>query len=78
MAKIGIPDQGTADVAVGLQWNIGDLEPEESWSIRITFYFGETAGIYADAGPDKVVGKGQPVVLDASGSMSVSNITSYE
>ena len=72
------PDEGTSDVAVGLQWNIGDLEPQESWSIEITFYFGETAGIYADAGPDQVVGRGQPVVLDASGSRSVSNITRYE
>lgn len=72
------PETGTGDCAVGMQWNVGDMNPRESWEITLTFYFGEVAGIRADAGPDQTVGRGQPVTFDASGSSSVSTITTYE
>ena len=72
------PEEGAADVAVGMQWNLGDLGPGRSWQINITFYFGGSAGIYVDAGPHQTVGLGRPVRLDASRSTSVGTITSYE
>jgi len=72
------PDEGAADVAVGMQWNLSDLGPGRSWQINITFYFGGSAGIYVDAGPHQTVGFGRPVRLDASRSTSVGTITSYE
>jgi len=34
------PENGTADVAVGMQWNAGDLAPGQSEQIVVTFYFG--------------------------------------
>jgi len=72
------PETGTADCGIALQWDAGDLAPQASWDLTITFYFGEAAGIEANAGPDQTVGRGQPVTFDASGSSSVSNITTYE
>lgn len=72
------PEVGTADVAVGMQWNLSDLSPGESWNITIRFEFGGSAGIYVDAGPHQTVGIGRPVVLDASRSESVGRIVSYE
>jgi hypothetical protein len=72
------PDSGCADCGVALQWDAGDLAPHDSWDLTITFYFGEAAGIEANAGPDQSIGRGQPVTFDASGSSSVSNITTYE
>jgi len=72
------PDEGAADVAVGMQWNLSDLGPGRSWQINITFYFGGSAGIYVDAGPHQTMGLGRPVRLDASRSTSVGTITSYE
>lgn len=72
------PEDGTADVAVGMQWNLSDLGPGESWNVSITFEFGGSAGIYVDAGPHRTVGAGRPVVLDASRSESVGRMISYE
>ncbi len=72
------PDNGTADVAVGLQWNAGDLSPGQSWRINVTFSFGGSSGIYVDAGPEQTVGINRPVVLDASRSTSVGRILYYE
>jgi len=72
------PEEGAADVAVGMQWNLSDLGPGRSWQITITFYFGGSSGIYVDAGPHQTVGLGRPVRLDASRSTSVGTITSYE
>lgn len=72
------PENGTADVAVGMQWNAGDLAPGQSWQIVITFYFGGSSGIYVDAGPEQTVGRNRPVVLDASRSTSVGSILYYE
>lgn len=72
------PDNGTADVAVGLQWNAGDLSPGQSWRVNVTFSFGGSSGIYVDAGPEQTVGINRPVVLDASRSTSVGRILNYE
>jgi subtilase family serine protease/uncharacterized membrane protein len=72
------PASGTADCGIALQWDAGNLTPGAFWDLTITFYFGEAAGIEANAGPDQTVGRGQPVTFDASRSSSVSNITSYE
>jgi hypothetical protein len=72
------PESGTTDCGIALQWDAGDLAPQASWDLTITFHFGETAGIEANAGPDQIVGRGQPVTFDASGSSSVGNITTYE
>jgi subtilase family serine protease/uncharacterized membrane protein len=72
------PESGAADCGIALQWDAGDLLPQASWDLTITFYFGEAAGIEANAGPDQLVGRDQPVTFDASGSSSVSNITTYE
>lgn len=72
------PEDGTADVAVGMQWNAGDLAPGQSWQIVVTFYFGGSSGIYVDAGPEQTVGRNRPVVLDASRSTSVGTILYYE
>jgi len=72
------PASGTADCGVALQWDAGNLTPLASWDLTITFYFGEAAGIEANAGPDQTVGRGQPVTFNASGSSSVGTITSYE
>ena len=68
----------TKDCGIALQWDAGDLLPQASWDLTITFYFGEAAGIEANAGPDQTVGCGQPVTFDASRSSSVSTITTYE
>ena len=73
------PETGTDDVAVGMEWDVGDLSPGEYWDITITFWFGESGGIYADSGPEQVVSKGQPVLLNASRSASIGGeIISYE
>ncbi|GEM_PF-520827 len=72
------PEEGTADVAVGMQWNAGDIPPGGSWDITLTFNFGGTAGIIAHAGLDQAALAGTPVVLDASRSSSVGDIISYE
>lgn len=72
------PESGRADCGVALQWDAGDLAPQASWDLTITFYFGEAAGIEANAGPDQNAGRSQPVTVNASGSSSVSNIISYE
>jgi parallel beta-helix repeat protein len=72
------PENGTADVAVGMQWNAGDLAPGQSWQIVVTFYFGGSSGIFVDAGPEQTVGRNRPVVLDASRSTSVGSILHYE
>lgn len=72
------PDNGTSDVAVGMQWNAGDLTPGQSWRINVTFSFGGSSGIYVDAGPEQTVGINRPVVLDASRSTSVGRILYYE
>jgi len=72
------PENGTADVAVGMQWNAGDLSPGQSWQIVVTFYFGGSSGIFVDAGPEQTVGRNRPVVLDASRSTSVGRILYYE
>lgn len=71
------PSSGTADGGVGLQWNIGDLAPGQSWEVTLTFFFGGAAGIQALI-PDRTVGRGQEVTLDASASNSVDQIVSYE
>jgi hypothetical protein len=72
------PESDTADCGIALQWDAGDLAPQASWDLTITFYFGEAAGIEANAGPDQNAGRSQPVTFDASGSSSVGNITTYE
>ena len=72
------PESSTADCGIALQWDVGDLAPQASWDLAITFYFGEAAGIEANAGPDQNAGRSQPVTFDASGSSSVGNITTYE
>jgi subtilase family serine protease len=72
------PASGTADCGIALQWDAGNLTPGASWDLTITFYFGEAAGIEANAGPDQTVIRGKPVTFDASRSSSVGNITSYE
>ncbi|MBN1324197.1 MAG: right-handed parallel beta-helix repeat-containing protein [Methanotrichaceae archaeon] len=72
------PVDGTGDVAVGMQWNAGDIPPGGSWDITLTFNFGGTAGIIAHAGLDQIVLAGTIVLLDASRSSSVGNIISYE
>jgi len=72
------PESGTDDVAVGMQWNVGTLSAGESWDLVVTFYFGGVAGITADAGPDRTVGRGESVTFDASFSESVGTITTYE
>jgi len=71
------PASGTADGGVGLQWNLGDLAPGQSWEVTVTFFFGGAAGIQALI-PDRTVGRGREVVLDASASNSVGQIVSYE
>lgn len=71
------PASGTADAGVGLQWNIGDLAPGQTWEVTITFFFGGAAGIQALI-PDRTVGRGREVILDASASNSVDQIVSYE
>ena len=68
----------TKDCGIAMQWDAGDLLPQASWDLTITFYFGEAAGIEANVGPDQTVGRGQPVTFDASRSSSVSTITTYE
>jgi hypothetical protein len=73
------PEEGTDDVAVAQQWNVGDLSPGEFWQITLRFYFGEMPDINADAGSDKILGRNQPVMLDASRSSSSEGyIISYE
>ena len=71
------PSTGTADAGVGLQWNVGDLQPGQSWELTVTFVFGGAAGIQAFI-PDRTVGRGRQVILDASASNSVDEIVSYE
>lgn len=71
------PASGTADAGVGLQWNIGNLAPGQSWEVTLTFFFGGAAGIQALI-PDRTVGRGREVTLDASASNSVDRIVSYE
>lgn len=71
------PSTGTADAGVGLQWNVGDLQPGQSWELTVTFVFGGAAGIQALI-PDRTVGRGRQVILDASASNSVDEIVSYE
>lgn len=71
------PTSGTADAGVGLQWNIGDLAPGQTWEVTLTFFFGGAAGIQALI-PDRTVGRGREVILDASASNSVDQIVSYE
>lgn len=71
------PASGTADGGVGLQWNIGDLPPGQTWEVTVTFFFGGAAGIQALI-PDRTVGRGRDVTLDASASNSVDQIVSYE
>jgi len=73
------PKDGANDIAVGMQWDIGDLAPSESWQITLTFRFGERSDIYPDAGIDQQVGKGQTVVFNATlSSTSQDSIVSYE
>ncbi len=72
------PETGTADVGVALQWDAGSLAPGVSWDLTVTFYFGEAAGIQANAGPDQQVSRGAKVVFDGSRSESVDTITKYE
>ncbi|MGC8783251.1 MAG: CARDB domain-containing protein [Armatimonadota bacterium] len=71
------PASGTADAGVGLQWNIGDLAPGQTWEVTVTFFFGGAAGIQALI-PDRTVGRGREVILDASASNSVDQIVAYE
>ncbi len=71
------PSTGTTDAGVGLQWNVGDLAPGQSWELTVTFVFGGAAGIQALI-PDRTVGRGREVILDASASNSVDQIVSYE
>lgn len=71
------PATGTADAGVGLQWNIGDLAPGQTWEVTVTFFFGGAAGIQALI-PDRTVGRGREVTLDASASNSVDQIVAYE
>jgi hypothetical protein len=61
------PSTGTTDAGVGLQWNVGDLAPGQSWELTVTFVFGGAAGIQALI-PDRTVGRGREVILDASAS----------
>lgn len=71
------PSTGTADAGVGLQWNVGNLAPGQTWELTVTFVFGDPAGIQALI-PDRTVGRGREVILDASASNSVDQIVSYE
>ncbi len=71
------PASGTADAGVGLQWNLGDLAPGQTWEVTLTFFFGGAAGIQALI-PDRTVGRGREVILDASASNSVDQIVAYE
>jgi subtilase family serine protease/uncharacterized membrane protein len=72
------PETGTDDVGVALQWDSGDIPAGASWDLTITFYFGEAAGIQANAGNDRSVSRGAPVIFDGSRSESVDTIVKYE
>jgi len=68
------PEEGTADVAVGMQWNLGDLEPGHSGQINITFYFGGSAGIYLDAGPNQTASLAHSAIMDGANDTLIRSI----
>ena len=67
------------DPGIGLQWNVGTLQPGQSWDIDITFWFGQPNDLFAVIGPDRTIHAGQQIQFDASESnASESTIVSYE
>lgn len=67
------------DPGIGLQWNVGTLQPGQSWDIDITFWFGQPNDLFAVIGPDRTVHAGQQIQFDASESKATeSTIVSYE
>lgn len=67
------------DPGIGLQWNVGTLQPGQSWDIDITFWFGQPNDLFAVAGDDRTVHEGENVQFDASESRATeSTIISYD
>ena len=67
------------DPGIGLQWNVGTLQPGQIWDLDVTFWFGQPNELFAIAGPDRVVHDGQQVEFDASNSKATnSKIVRYD
>lgn len=67
------------DPGIGLQWNVGTLQPGQSWDLDVTFWFGQPNDLFAVAGADRTVHEGESVQFDGSESRAKeSTIVSYD
>ncbi|MFW9935294.1 MAG: PKD domain-containing protein [Candidatus Thorarchaeota archaeon] len=67
------------DPAIALQYNIGALNPGDSWDVTITFWFGIPISVVANAGPDQNTDEGSSVTFDGSASYTtgINTIVEY-
>ena len=67
------------DPGIGLQWDVGTLQPGQSWDLDVTFWFGQPNDLFAVAGNDRTVHEGEKVQFDGSESRATeSTIVSYD
>lgn len=67
------------DPGIGLQWDVGTLQPGQTWDLDVTFWFGQPNSLFAVAGPDRTVRVGETVRFDGGASYaSQGTITTYD